>query len=1022
MGLAIIQLSDIHIKDENDKIIKKTKQLKVACSSRIRLSDDVILIISGDIAFSGKKEQYEVAKSLIMEVSSYLKQQKKCKIHYAFVPGNHDCDFGLSNSVRENLLQSINNDSDNNIYNTVKCVQNNYFEFVKDFDIDSNEIISKKEIIVDDNKIMLLLVNSSWMSVIKERPGKIVIPQYAYNKINNEQYKIIITIQHHPCNWLNPDYSKNHTDFIRYTTDLFFVGHEHLKDSFKSYTNKWAYSEFHAEELQDSNSDSSEFTVIEFDGNFQNYKMYHYKWLSDKNVYDIVDEDECAYHKNPSTKNDVYYPNKQTLIEFNDPGISISHFSKENVTLQDIFVWPDVNKSNIKNESSHDVVIRKGLYEELNKNKISIISGSYNYGKTSLAKMLFLSKAEKENCCLFINGKEFSSADIKKLEKTIEEHYKKQYSEDNFEMFLQLPREERTIIIDCFEEIKPLGEKRNIILDFIFNYFGQVYIFVSSGMEIPQLLSTNCLQDLKDIPYYEIRPLGNTKRKELITKWYYLNGILSSKEVDEKIENVSLQINKLLGNGNSFMPAVPIFMITFLQNIDSINPTTFQGSKYSSLYESLIKRSLSNITSEYITSGLYSIDVTMLSTLAYKMLKDKSLTFSYSDLTETVAFVNEKQKLNIRHEDLIKRMISAKILYQEIEGSDIYRFRYPYMYYYFAGYYLSANASKPDVSDQIEYMSTKLYNEDYGNIIIFVCHFSNNSDIISTILINAYSILDNYDPFKFEDANPIFDDMQLAIEAVIPKNIGDNEDVQKNKEEKLANLDKAGINDGTLSEDHDTIDDAINEKEKDLASLSAAFKTLDVLGQILQNYPGNVAGDLKIEMIDEIHSLGMRAVQSVISAMGLMEEELISVIQDEVKDKKRKSRDQIIREIKNFITMLLSSMIRAMVKKIAFSLNSEYLLPATTETFEKTNLISTKLILQELKMNCLNSFSLSELKALDADLSKKNEFARFILKSIVANYLKFNVCDYKMREKLCDEFELDKKNTFIASSKEKALD
>ena len=72
-------------------------------------------------------------------------------------------------------------------------------------------------------------------------------------------------------------------------------------------------------------------------------------------------------------------------------------------------------------------------------------------------------------------------------------------------------------------------------------------------------------------------------------------------------------------------------------------------------------------------------------------------------------------------------------------------------------------------------------------------------------------------------------------------------------------------------------------------------------------------------------------------------------------------------------------------------------------------------------MNCLNKFSLNDLKKLDSELSKNDEFARSILKSIVANYLKFNDFNYRMREKLCDQFELDKKNTFISSTKEKML-
>ena len=152
-----------------------------------------------------------------------------------------------------------------------------------------------------------------------------------------------------------------------------------------------------------------------------------------------------------------------------------------------------------------------------------------------------------------------------------------------------------------------------------------------------------------------------------------------------------------------------------------------------------------------------------------------------------------------------------------------------------------------------------------------------------------------------------------------------------------------------------------------------------------------------------------------------METEFIELLQNEIKDKEKKSRDQLIVEIKKFFTIILSSTIRGMISKIAISLNSEFLLPATTETFEESNKISSKLILAELKMNCLNKFSLNDLKKLDSELSKNDEFARSILKSIVANYLKFNDCNYRMREKLCDQFELDKKNTFISSTKEKML-
>ena len=129
MGFAIIQLSDIHIKDNDDLIVKRIDRLKAACNSKVNPNDDVLILISGDIAYSGTAQQYNIAEELLSHISCYLEEQKKCKIHYAFVPGNHDCDFTVSNSVRESLLTGIEDNSDADIFYTVNSVQKNFMNF-----------------------------------------------------------------------------------------------------------------------------------------------------------------------------------------------------------------------------------------------------------------------------------------------------------------------------------------------------------------------------------------------------------------------------------------------------------------------------------------------------------------------------------------------------------------------------------------------------------------------------------------------------------------------------------------------------------------------------------------------------------------------------------------------------------------------------------------------------------------------------------------------------------------------------
>lgn len=63
MSLSVIHFSDIHIKGTDDVILQRIDKLKAACVSALPSNGDVVIAVSGDIAFSGKKEEYALAKS-----------------------------------------------------------------------------------------------------------------------------------------------------------------------------------------------------------------------------------------------------------------------------------------------------------------------------------------------------------------------------------------------------------------------------------------------------------------------------------------------------------------------------------------------------------------------------------------------------------------------------------------------------------------------------------------------------------------------------------------------------------------------------------------------------------------------------------------------------------------------------------------------------------------------------------------------------------------------------------------------
>ena len=126
-------------------------------------------------------------------------------------------------------------------------------------------------------------------------------------------------------------------------------------------------------------------------------------------------------------------------------------------------------------------------------------------------------------------------------------------------------------------------------------------------------------------------------------------------------------------------------------------------------------------------------------------------------------------------------------------------------------------------------MSSKLFVETYGNIIIFICHFANSQEVVDNILLNAYCILDNYDPFDFSKSNSIFNEIRDAVEALIPESIVTNEEVEENRNSALVRMDDVGINDGSVMVEDDQIDEDLQDKDKEFAAVMAAIKSLEVL-------------------------------------------------------------------------------------------------------------------------------------------------------------------------------------------------
>ena len=217
-SLAIIQLSDIHFNTKENAVKNKSEKLFDAIKNEIGNNKSVFIIVTGDIADKGLKDEYDIAYEFFNELEINIKNYcKNCNIHFIFTPGNHDCDLSdeAAEDIRAIVIEKIIKEPDGIKPSYIEqciSVQSNYFEFIKKFDSYnyinesiSNPLLSRYEFKVADKTISFNSFNVSWISRRRETQAQLFYPvnNIDMDTLINANCNYNITLFHHPFHWLN---------------------------------------------------------------------------------------------------------------------------------------------------------------------------------------------------------------------------------------------------------------------------------------------------------------------------------------------------------------------------------------------------------------------------------------------------------------------------------------------------------------------------------------------------------------------------------------------------------------------------------------------------------------------------------------------------------------------------------------------------------------------------------------------------------------------------------------------------
>ena len=115
MKLGIVHLSDVHFTSGQNQVLNRAQALAGAVRAADPNCTAYIFLVSGDVANSGKPEEYEEAKCYFQAISDTLTSSLKgvSRPHFCFIPGNHDCDLDADSDTRQMAIGYLASKLDN---------------------------------------------------------------------------------------------------------------------------------------------------------------------------------------------------------------------------------------------------------------------------------------------------------------------------------------------------------------------------------------------------------------------------------------------------------------------------------------------------------------------------------------------------------------------------------------------------------------------------------------------------------------------------------------------------------------------------------------------------------------------------------------------------------------------------------------------------------------------------------------------------------------------------------------------
>jgi len=737
MKITFLHLGDIHFSDTdtNSKkyVSKIVNALRIACPI-----EKLFIIITGDIAHSGANNEYKNAKVFLDRLVYSICQQYDLKERPVFgiVPGNHD--VALDKKMDHKCVQDAYNN------NTIESLsaqeikkQSNYYSFSRMFGCSSlkRELVLKKTYDIDGVKLQFNLINSALFSMYDQEKGLHYLPPEFFEILKEDtDADFIFTIMHHSYHWFNDTQKNELEEIILKQSTILFLGHEHNPDiqTLSAHDQTCTFIQAGGKLADRDDWTDSSFNITVFDTQSKKINSWICKLSSDKSVYN--------YQESPNSNITISKQKEfAPLSEFNNDILFKNSF-QPNIPFTSYFVFPRIERQATgKYADTVEIIDEESFINFLYDQKRIYISGGTDYGKTTLLKYIF-SLLSQEKVVLYCSIDDINSPNRKQVVKHV---FEKIYGEkrEMYSAFLQLPKEQKVIIID---DIHRIDTKRFYeFLSGIENEFE--YIILASNTFVDFDIESLQRNASGDYAKCYIKPFYYDKREELVKKLIPLF-IQKDPDLDHKSQIIcdALKAQRTI---TIFTPALIIqFVQYFCKNFE--DAASNDGIMFGKVFES----NLTSLITPYVKNLTVDKVFIILDKIAYYIHKNKSYPLSEHDLISIIEEYAKDYDKGVNANRVIETITQAKILVLD-EKTNTYRFLNNSYLAYFAAREIRRqyHETKDDtvLKRTVEFSCFGIN----ADILMVLTYLSDDANMLETIVETAVSYVDSWTAFSAEKGN-----------------------------------------------------------------------------------------------------------------------------------------------------------------------------------------------------------------------------------------------------------------------------